>query len=127
MKYFPITTSHFEKQFSKLTKKNAVFKGQAAKKIKGIVLNPEIGAPKTHKLRGLRSLHITDRFVVVYIIFKDLVIFVEIDHHDKAYRAVEGVVQRLIEDEKLLTALQRMGITTDEFAHFMKAIGLRGQ
>jgi hypothetical protein len=55
MKYFPITTIHFEKQFSKLTKKNAVFKGQAAKKIKGIVL------------------------------------------------------------------------TTDEFAHFMKAIGLRGQ
>jgi len=127
MKYFPITTSHFEKQFSKLTKKNAVFKGQAAKKIKGIVLNPEIGALKTHKRRGLRSLHITDHFVVVYMIFKDLVIFVEIDHHDKAYRAVEGVVQRLIEDENLLTALQRMGITTDEFAHFMKAIGLRGR
>ena len=59
--------------------------------------------------------------MVVYIIFKDPVIFVEIDHHDKAYRAVEGVVQRLIEDEKLLTALQKMGITTDEFAHFMKA------
>jgi hypothetical protein len=72
MKYFPITASHFEKQFFKLTKKNAVFKGQAAKKIKGIVLNPEIGAPKTHKLRGLRSLHITDHFVVIYMIFKDL-------------------------------------------------------
>lgn len=85
-----------------MRRKNAVFKGQAAKKIKGIVLNPEIGAPKTHKLRGLRSLHITDHFVVVYMIFKDHVIFVEIDHHDKAYRAVEGVVQRLIEDEKCL-------------------------
>jgi mRNA-degrading endonuclease RelE of RelBE toxin-antitoxin system len=127
MKYSPLTTSHFEKQFSKLTKKNAVFKEQAAKKIKGIVLNPEIGAPKTHKLRGLRSLHITDHFVVVYMIFKDLVIFVEIDHHDKAYRAIDGVVLRLIEDEKLLAALQRLGITNDEFAHFMKAIALRGQ
>jgi len=73
MKYSPVTTSHFEKQFSKLTKKNAVFKEQAARKIKGIVLNPEIGAPKTHKLRGLRSLHITDHFVVVYMIFKDFV------------------------------------------------------
>ncbi len=123
MKYSPITTSHFDKQFSKLTKKNVVFKEQAAKKIKGIVLNPEIGEPKIHKLRGLRSLHITDHFVVVYIVLKDLVIFVEIDHNDRAYRAVEGVVQRLIEDEKLLAALRRMGITNDEFAHFIKAIG----
>ena len=100
-----------------------VFKEQAAKKIKGIVLNPEIGKPKTHKLRGLRSLHITDHFVVVYMILKDLVIFVEIDHHNRAYRAIDGVVQRLTEDEKLLTALRRMGITNDEFAHFIRAIG----
>lgn len=53
---------------------------------------------------GLRGLHITEHSVVVCMIFKDLVIFVEIDYHDRAYRAVEGVVQRLIEDEKLLTA-----------------------
>ena len=42
MAFFPITTSHFDKQFSKLSRKNAVFKAQAAKKIKGIALNPEI-------------------------------------------------------------------------------------
>ncbi len=81
---------------------------------------------KTHKLRGLRSLHITEHFVVVYMIFKDLVIFVEIDHHDNAYRAVEGVMQRLVDDEKLLATLQRMAITNDEFVHFIRAIGLRG-
>jgi mRNA-degrading endonuclease RelE of RelBE toxin-antitoxin system len=126
MAFFPITTSHFDKQFSKLTRKNAVFKAQAAKKIKGIALNPDLGVPKTHKLRGLRSLHITDHFVVVYMIFKDLVIFVEIDHHDKVYRAVEGLIERLIEDEKLLSALQRMGVKNDEFAQFMVEIGLRG-
>ena len=126
MAFFPITTSHFDKQFSKLTRKNAVFKAQAAKKIKGIALNPDLGVPKTHKLRGLRSLHITDHFVAVYMIFKDLVIFVEIDHHDKAYRAVEGLIERLIEDEKLLSALQRMGVKNDEFAQFMMEIGLRG-
>jgi mRNA-degrading endonuclease RelE of RelBE toxin-antitoxin system len=127
MAFSPITTSHFDKQFSKLTKRNAVFKAQAAKKIKGIDLNPEIGVPKTHKLRGLRGLRITEHFVVVYMIFKDLVIFVEIDHHDKAYRAVEGLVRHLIEDEKLLSALQRMGVTNDEFARFIRAIGLSGQ
>jgi mRNA-degrading endonuclease RelE of RelBE toxin-antitoxin system len=124
MAFSPITTSHFDKQFSKLTRKNAVFKAQAAKKIKGIVLNPEIGVPKTHKLRGLRSLHITDHSVVVYMIFKDLVIFVEIDHHDKAYKAVEGLIERLVKDEKLLSILRRMGITDDEFVRFTKALGL---
>lgn len=127
MAFFPITTSHFDKQFSKLTRKNAVFKAQAAKKIKGIAINPKIGVPKTHKLRGLRSLHITDHFVVVYMIFKDLIIFVDIDHHDKAYRAVEGLIERLIEDEKLLSALQRMGVTRNDFAQFINALGLRGQ
>lgn len=127
MAFFPITTNHFDKQFSKLTRKNAVFKEQAAKKIKGIVLNPEIGVPKKHKLRGLRGLHISDHFVVVYIIFKDLVIFVEIDHHERAYRAVEGLIVRLIEDEKLLSVLQRMGVRRYEFAQFIKALGLGGQ
>ena len=124
MAFIPITTSHFDKQFSKLSRKNAIFKAQAAKKIKGIALNPEIGVPKTHKLRGLRSLHISDHFIVVYMIYKDLVIFVEVDHHDKAYRAVDGLVERLIEDEKLLYTLQRMGVSNDEFAQFIKALGL---
>ena len=124
MAFFPITTSHFDKQFSKVTRKNSVFKAQAAKKIKGIALNPEIGAPKTHKLKGLRSLHISDHFVVVYMIFKDLVIFVEIDHHDKAYRAVDGLMERLIEDEKLLFTLQRMGVSNDEFVRFIRALAV---
>jgi len=127
MAFFPITTNHFDKQFSKLTRKNAVFKEQAAKKIKGIALNPEIGVPKTHKLKGLRSLHISDHFVIIYIIFKDLVIFVEIDHHDRAYMALEGLIVRLTEDKKLLSALQRMGVRRDEFTQFMKALGLGGK
>ena len=87
-------------------------------------MNPEIGAPKTHKLKGLRSLHISDHFVVVYMIFKDLVIFVEIDHHDKAYRAIDGLMERLIEDEKLLFTLQRMGVSNDEFVRFIRALRL---
>ena len=87
-------------------------------------MNPEIGAPKTHKLKGLRSLHISDHFVVVYMIFKDFVIFVEIDHHDKAYRAIDGLMERLIEDEKLLFTLQRMGVSNDEFVRFIRALAV---
>jgi len=69
-------------------------------------------------------LHISDHFVVVYMIFKDLVIFVEIDHHDKAYRAVDGLMERLIEDEKLLFTLQRMGVSNDEFVRFIRALAV---
>ena len=47
-------------------------------------------------------MHISDHFVVVYMIFKDLVIFVEVDHHDKAYRAVDGLIERLIENVEAL-------------------------
>jgi len=32
--------------------------------------------------------------------------------------------ERLIEDEKLLYTLQRMGVSNDEFAQFIKALGL---
>lgn len=124
MTFFPVTSNHFDKQFSKLTRKDAVFREQAAKKIKGIVLNPEIGIPKTHKLKGLRGLHISDHFVVVYFIFNNLIIFIEIEHHDKAYRAVDGLITRLITDKKLLSVLQRMGVSADEFSRFIETLGL---
>ena len=68
-------------------------------------------------------MHISDHFVVVYIVFRDLFLFVEIDHHDRAYMTVEGLIVRLTEDKKLLSALQRMGISRDEFTQFMRPLG----
>ena len=85
MTFKSITTSYFDKKFSKLTGKNRNFKLQVINKMKCIRQNPEIGEPKSHSLRGLRALHISEHFVIVYLIFKNTVVFINVDHHDKVY------------------------------------------
>lgn len=121
--YEPILTDHFAKKYYKLTKKNDALEPQVAKKIYGICQNPEIGEPKSHNLRGLRGLHVTHDHVIIYFIFKNYVVFVELDLHDKAYAAAGGVTERLLYDTRLLAALETASITQEEFADFMKTIG----
>jgi mRNA-degrading endonuclease RelE of RelBE toxin-antitoxin system len=65
MSFKPLLPSHFHRQFKKLTKKDAALEQRLGKKIKAICENPEIGAPKRHKLKGLRGEHV-DPFVIIY-------------------------------------------------------------
>ena len=125
MAFKSVTTSYFDKKFSKLTNKNATFKKQMINKLKEIRQNPEIGEPKSHALRGLRGLHISEHFVVVYLIFKDYVVFINLDHHDKAYDAetMKRLIRRLLDDKKLLTALKISDITVEDVAHFVMTVG----
>lgn len=125
MTFKSVTTSYFDKKFSKLTNKNATFKKQVINKLKEIRQNPEIGEPKSHELRGLRGLHISEHFVVVYLIFKDYVIFINLDHHDKAYDAetMKRLIRRLLDDKKLLTALKISDITVEDLARFVTTVG----
>lgn len=125
MVFESIVTGHFSKKYAKLTGKNKAFKQQVVNKMKGIRQNPEIGEPKSHDLRGLRGLHITEHYVIVYLIFKDYVIFINLDHHDKAYEAVEGLMNRILEDDRLLTELKQANIPTEEFARIIRTIGRR--
>jgi len=125
MAFKSVTTSYFDKKFSKLTTKNTTFKKQVINKLKEIRQNPEIGEPKSHALRGLRGLHISERFVVIYLIFRDTVIFINLDHHDKAYDAetMKRLIRRLSEDDGLLAALKVSDITVDDFARFVVTVG----
>ena len=119
MAFESIITNHFSKNFHDLTDKNLTFKMQIVKKLAGIRQNPEVGEPKKGKLRGLRSLHISEHFVVVYLIYKNYVIFIELEHHDKAFDTSEGLMDRVLDDERLLSSLGKLGISAEEFAHFM--------
>ena len=125
MAFKSVTTSYFDKKFSKLTNKNTTFKKQVINKLKEIRQNPEIGEPKSHELRGLRGLHISEHFVVVYLIFKDYVVFINLDHHDKAYDAetMKRLIRRLLDDKKLLAALKISDITVEDVARFVKTVG----
>jgi len=117
-----LLSSHFHKQFRKLTKKDATLRERLKKKIKAIADNPEIGEPKSHNLRGLRGDHV-DPFVIVYGVFDDIVIFIHVDHHDKAYAAAEEITKALTEDERLLATLEKIGIPSEELEAFVKSIG----
>lgn len=125
MVFESIITGHFSKNFHELTDKNIAFKKQIIKKLAGIRQNPEIGEPKSGNLRGLRGLHITEHFVIVYLIYKNYVIFIELEHHDKAYDTSEGLMDRILEDVRLLSSLDKLDISTEEFAFFVRSLRKR--
>jgi len=125
MAFKSITTGYFDKKFSKLTGKNRTFKLQVINKMKCIRQNPEIGEPKSHNLRGLRALHISEHFVVVYLIFENAVVFINLDHHDKAYdsEVTRRLVKRLMDDEGLLAALEISNIQIEDFINLVRSVG----
>lgn len=125
MAFESIITGHFSKNFHELTDKNIAFKKQIIKKLAGIRQNPEIGEPKSGNLRGLRGLHITEHFVIVYLIYKNYIIFIELEHHDKAYDTSEGLMDRILEDVRLLSSLDKLDISTEEFAFFVRSLRKR--
>lgn len=122
MAFESIITGHFSKIFHELTDKNIAFKKQIVKKLAGIRQNPEIGEPKSGNLRGLRGLHITEHFVIIYLVYKNYVIFIELEHHDKAYDTSEGLMDRILEDGRLLSSLGKLDISTEEFAYFVRSL-----
>ena len=125
MAFKSITTGYFDKKFSKLTGKNRTFKLQVINKMKCIRQNPEIGEPKSHNLRGLRALHISEHFVVVYLIFENAVVFLNLDHHDKAYNSevTRRLVKRLMDDEGLLATLEISNIQIEDFINLVRSVG----
>ena len=93
--------------------------------MKGIRQNPEIGEPKSHNLRGLRALHVSEHFVIVYLIFKNYIIFINVDHHNNVYNpeTSKRLMKRLLEDEGLLAALIMSDISEDDFTLFVMTLG----
>jgi addiction module RelE/StbE family toxin len=84
MNYSPQSSPLFDKNFKRLTKKNAVLKDRTLKKIREILQNPEIGETLTQNLAGYRSVHVGN-WVIIYEIILEEVWFVNFDHHDYAY------------------------------------------
>jgi len=53
------------------------------------------------------------------------VIFIELEHHDKAYDTSEGLMDRILEDVRLLSSLNTLEIPTEEFAFFVRSLRKR--
>lgn len=120
MAYQPITTYYFEKRFKKLTKKDGLLKERIIRKLQEITNNPDIGEPKRHALRGLRSVHM-DPFVVAFVVIKDTISLINLDHHDKVYEETPKIIDALMDDPRTIEALMNAGVTPEEYAAFMKS------
>ncbi len=124
MAFQTIATYYFDKKFKKLTKKDGLLKERVIRKLQEISINPEIGEPKRHALKGLRSEHL-DPFVIIYIIIKDIVLLINFDDHDKAYDVTPQILDTLLNDPRTIEALENAGITPEEYIHFMKSLRKR--
>ncbi len=105
-----------------MTKKDGLLKERVIRKLQEISINPEIGEPKRHALKGLRSEHI-DPFVIIYIVIKDVVLLINFDDHDKAYDATPQILSTLLSDPRTIEALVNAGITKEEYIQFVKSFG----
>lgn len=78
-------TGTLENKFRKLEKKNRVLLIACRKKILEIIQNPY--HYKHLKYENRFRVHIGGSFVMTYRVFEDkkLVLFLDIEHHDKAY------------------------------------------
>ena len=117
MAFQTIATCYFDKKFKKLTKKDGLLKERTIR----ICIDPEIGEPKRHALKGLRSVHI-DPFVIIYAIIKDVVLLINFDEHDETYDATPSILNSLLHDPRTVEALVNAGITTKEYLQFMKSL-----
>jgi mRNA-degrading endonuclease RelE of RelBE toxin-antitoxin system len=121
MAFQTIATCYFDKKFKKLTKKDGLLKERTIRKLQAICIDPEIGEPKRHALKGLRSVHI-DPFVIIYAIIKDVVLLINFDEHDETYDATPSILNSLLHDPRTVEALVNAGLTTEEYLQFMKSL-----
>lgn len=121
MAFQTIATFYFDKKFKKLVKKDGLLEERVIRKLQAISINPEIGEPKRHALRGLRSVHV-DPFVIIYAIVKDVVLLINFDDHDEAYDATPRILNNLLKDPKTIEALENAGITPTEYVQFIKSL-----
>ena len=93
MNYIYHRVPEFDKQFSKLTKKNKALKERFINKIDQILDDPDIGEPKSYGLKGVRGVHV-DPFVIAYMIIDNCIVFLYVGHHDEIYGKTAEILQK---------------------------------
>ncbi len=87
------STTEFERQFKKLTRKERALKDRLLRKINQILSDPEIGELKSHALKHIRGSHV-DPYVIVYVFNGNTITFIYVDHHDATYKKAPYILAK---------------------------------
>ncbi len=87
MPYSPDMSPTLTGKLKKIKKKNFVLFGRIIKKIDEVIQNPEHYKPLSYDMKNKRRVHL-DPFVLTFIIkeSENVVLFLDVEHHDNAYR-----------------------------------------
>ncbi len=87
MPYSFLVRPELDEKLKKIRKKNPVLFERIGKKIEEIIKNPEHYKPLRHDMKNIRRVHL-DPFILTFIIIEseNRVEFLEVEHHDDAYR-----------------------------------------
>lgn len=91
-----IFTKEFDDNYKKLTQSNRSLEEKVKKKIEKIAENPETGVHKRYDLKRVCGVHVNP-FVITYVIIRDAVLFITINHHDLVYGETSAIYARLME------------------------------
>jgi YafQ family addiction module toxin component len=85
--YKPGIESNLKKKLGKQFKKDRKRYEIVMKKMEEILQNPHHSKLLSHDMKHLRRVHIDSSFVLVFSINENdkIILFVDIDHHDKIY------------------------------------------
>ena len=75
------------KKLTKIARKDPAYYSEITNKILQVAENPSLGKPLRNVLKGKRRVHVGP-FVLIYEIQKNdgTIVFLEMAHHDEAYR-----------------------------------------
>lgn len=87
--YKPGIESNLKNKLKKLFKKDRKRYEIVMKKMEEILQNPHHYKPLSHDMKHLCRVHIDSSFVLIFSINEndEIVLFIDIDHHDKIYGA----------------------------------------
>lgn len=84
-RYVLVVPPSFEKILIRLKRKQQSLLGELSKKIKRIVVSPELGKPLRNVLRNYRRIQIGSH-VLLYEIVQNEVRLIDFDHHNVIYK-----------------------------------------
>ena len=76
-----------QKKLRKLEQRSSKLLEQVFIRIEGVITHPEKGKPLKKPMQGFRRIHLDNKkYVLLYKLQDNTIIFEDLEHHDKVYK-----------------------------------------